>query len=75
MNKIQEVKNKADILKVAQYFNINLNRTNKCLCPFHLEKTPSFSISKSKQIWKCFGCGKGRRCNISCRRVVAYKCI
>ena len=44
MNKIQEVKEKADILKIAQYFNLNLNRANKCLCPFHLEKTPSLSI-------------------------------
>ena len=32
--------------------------THKALCPFHQEKTPSFSISESKGIFKCFGCGK-----------------
>lgn len=59
MNKIKEVKNKADIIKIANFYNLNLNRSNKTLCPFHSENTPSFSISESKQIWKCFGCNKG----------------
>lgn len=59
MNRIKEVKERADIVRVAQYFNLILNKSNKCLCPFHKEKTPSFSISSTKQIWKCFGCNKG----------------
>lgn len=59
MNKIQIVKERAEILNVANYFNIKLNRAWKGLCPFHKEKTASFSINPKKQIWKCFGCGKG----------------
>ena len=59
MNKIKEVKERADVVKVANYFNINLNRANKAICPFHKESTASFSINPKKQIWKCFGCGKG----------------
>lgn len=58
MNKIQEVKERADIVRVAEYFGIK----KKQCCPFHKEKTPSFSISQSKQIFKCFGCGEGGDC-------------
>lgn len=57
-SKIQEVKERADIVKVAEYFRLGLNRANKCVCPFHKEKTASFSISERKQIFKCFGCDK-----------------
>lgn len=58
MNKIQEVKQRVDIVRVAQYFGIN----KKQHCPFHREKTASFSISQSKQIFKCFGCGVAGDC-------------
>lgn len=56
---IKEVKARTDIIKVAQYYGLKLDRANKCICPFHKEKTPSLSISQSKQIWHCFGCDKG----------------
>lgn len=59
MNLIREVKERADIVKVAELYGLKLNRAYKCICPFHKEKTASLSISPSKQIWKCFGCGKG----------------
>lgn len=58
MNKIQEVKQRVDIIKVAEYFGIK----KKQVCPFHKEKTASFSISQSKQIFKCFGCGVAGDC-------------
>jgi DNA primase len=61
----QETVNKifdtADIIEVIQDF-VNLKKRGANylgLCPFHNEKTPSFSVSPSKQIYKCFGCGKG----------------
>ncbi len=61
-NKIKMVKSKADIIKVAQYFGLNLNRANKCRCLWHKEKTASLSFSQSKQIFHCFGCGVGGDC-------------
>lgn len=58
---IQEVTDKNDILSVVSQY-VNLKRsgsTLKGLCPFHKEKTPSFSVSPDKQLYYCFGCGKG----------------
>jgi len=62
INKIQEVKERADIVQVAYRMNIQLNRSLKARCPFHKEKTASFSVNKNKQIFKCFGCGIGGDC-------------
>ena len=50
-----------DIVEVVQSY-FPLKRAGKdytALCPFHAEKTPSFTVSPSKQIFKCFGCGRG----------------
>ncbi|MCB0662569.1 MAG: DNA primase [Saprospiraceae bacterium] len=58
---VQEVIDTAKIEEVVQDF-VNLKRTGanmKGLCPFHNEKTPSFTVSPSKNLFKCFGCGKG----------------
>lgn len=56
---IQELLSRIDIVEVIN--NVSpLKRTGKnfmCCCPFHKEKTPSFSVSQQKQFFKCFGCG------------------
>jgi len=57
---IDRILNAADILEVIQEF-VPLKRRGANylgLCPFHNEKTPSFTVSPSKEIFKCFGCGK-----------------
>lgn len=58
---IEEIKSRTDIVKViSDYIRVQQSGINyKGLCPFHGEKTPSFYINTSKQIYKCFGCGEG----------------
>ena len=59
MNKIKEVKELVNIINVAEFLGLKLNRSHFCKYPFHNERTASLSISEKKQVWKCFGCGKG----------------
>ena len=58
---IEEVRMKNDIVDVVSQY-VKLNRRGNTyfgLCPFHNEKTPSFSVTPSKQMYYCFGCGAG----------------
>ena len=58
---VEEVRSKSDIVEtVSRYVKLQKKGGSHWgLCPFHNEKTPSFSVSASKQIYHCFGCGAG----------------
>lgn len=58
---IEEIKANVDIVEViSQYVALKRKGNNYFgLCPFHNEKSPSFSVSETKQIFHCFGCGAG----------------
>lgn len=60
-DKLSEIKNAADIVDIiAEEVVLKKSGRNFLgLCPFHSEKTPSFSVSPDKQIFYCFGCGTG----------------
>jgi DNA primase len=60
-DKVLEIENAADIVEVVSE-SVLLKKTGKNfvgLCPFHSEKTPSFTVSPQKQIFYCFGCAAG----------------
>ena len=58
---LNEVRENNDIVEViSQYVHLKRSGRNYFgLCPFHNEKSPSFSVSPDKQIFHCFGCGVG----------------
>lgn len=60
-NKIEEIKSKVDIVELAsEYLALKkAGRNFVGLCPFHQEKTASFTVNREKQIFYCFGCGEG----------------
>lgn len=58
---IDDIRDRSDIVRIIGSF-LELKKAGnnfKALCPFHSEKTPSFMVSPEKQIYHCFGCGKG----------------
>lgn len=56
-----EIKSKIDLVDlISEYIQLKPAGANfKAVCPFHHEKTPSFMVSRPKQIWHCFGCNQG----------------
>ena len=58
---IEQVRSSIDIVDIiGEYVQLTKRGYNFFgLCPFHMEKTPSFAVNPSKQIYKCFGCGSG----------------
>ncbi|MDD9972482.1 MAG: CHC2 zinc finger domain-containing protein, partial [Candidatus Poribacteria bacterium] len=59
---IDEIRSRSDIVEIISECGIALRPTGqnyKGLCPFHDEKTPSFTVSPQKQIFYCFGCQTG----------------
>ena len=59
---IDDLKMRADLVRIIQPYAPDLKKKGAnwmACCPFHQEKTPSFSVNPSKGFYKCFGCGKG----------------
>lgn len=58
---IEEIREKSDIVSIISEYTelVKKGHSYTGLCPFHNEKTPSFSVSEEKQLYYCFGCGAG----------------
>lgn len=64
MDQVSQIREKTDIVALINgYVPLRkMGQNYKSACPFHNEKTPSFVVSPERQIWHCFGCGKGGDC-------------
>jgi DNA primase len=59
---VEEIREKCDLVEIISAhvaLKKSGGKTFKGLCPFHNEKTPSFTVNPERQYWKCFGCGEG----------------
>ncbi|MDO8492036.1 MAG: CHC2 zinc finger domain-containing protein [bacterium] len=63
-NRVRELLNRVDIVRVIKKYMPELRQVRGkrqgewiCRCPFHTEKTPSFTVTYNKQFYHCFGCG------------------
>ena len=61
MDQVAQIREKIDIVSfISEFIPLKkMGHNFKANCPFHGEKTPSFVVSPERQIWHCFGCGKG----------------
>ncbi|MFB6182211.1 MAG: DNA primase [Candidatus Magasanikbacteria bacterium] len=57
----ERIKNKIDIVNfISEYVDLKpAGKNHKALCPLHNENTPSFMVNRERQMWHCFGCGRG----------------